>query len=398
MSITATNDETSAEQPTQDADVECQTYADCLTPDDTLLSTGRVDGSTTLHEVVDENNITMPNFELPAETESVIEVAKEAEMIEKLNKSINPTEQFPMAPDTIWDSSKTAKQGDSCLMAWCFSDSSQLNISKGVVKSVKKRAGIGRMSLQYEGIEGYKCGEQFRGFIPPNSNVRVYSIQWLHRKDSKSRIDVDAKGIPSNQGFSHTEADLDFDPMPTMRTVSAEFVPCVVSIYRDIMRDYADSSYDQRNQIWHRTMSAMKHSLATVLIGKKRRRRPIQTQETNAGNSEVEQKAKDLRAVKKATRLVLEGAIKKATRVLDQDITETSLGDEEKLSQLQKLHPSLPISFELPTDAPKVACIPPHELREEGKRLAKGAAPGPSGTTEAIILVCSWTMRSVARV
>ena len=175
--------------------------------------------------------------------------------------------------------------------------------------------------------------------------------------------------------------------MPTLRSVSSEFVPCVVAIYRDIMRDYASSSYEQRNQIWNRTLSAMKHSLATVrhIIGKKRRRRPVEIQETTTLNSEAEQKASDLRAIKKATRLLLEGATKKGTRVLDQETATTTMTDEGKLDQLRKLHPSLPISFALPTDAPKIACLPPQELRDAGKRLAKGSAPGPSGTTEAIV-------------
>ena len=66
-------------------------------------------------------------------------LAEEARIIETWKGTIDSARHFPMAPDLVWDQSKMSKRGDGCLVAWCFSDSTQLNISRGVVKSVKKR-------------------------------------------------------------------------------------------------------------------------------------------------------------------------------------------------------------------------------------------------------------------
>ena len=109
-------------------------------------------------------------------------------------------------------------------------------------------------------------GSKFDGFLPPHPNVRVYEIFWLkHAKQPEIGMHQEPRTR------IHTEEDLDKNPMPTMRTIPAEFVPCVIAIYRDIVRDYADSSYEQRNRIWNCILSAMKHSLATIrdLSGKK---------------------------------------------------------------------------------------------------------------------------------
>ena len=381
---------------TKESDTQDQTFADCITPDEIPTRAG---GSISHNVIPVFNAAGESEVEDSEQTNTTIEtaveappagLAEEARIIETWKGTIDSARHFPMAPDLVWDQSKMSKRGDGCLVAWCFSDSTQLNISRGVVKSVKKRAGAGRIAISYEGVEGHKSGTKFEGFIPPNPNVRIHSIRWLD-EPRRNAGETNSTEDKDRHDLDHTEADLDLDPMPTLRSVSSEFVPCVVAIYRDIMRDYASSSYEQRNQIWNRTLSAMKHSLATVrhIIGKKRRRRPVEIQETTTLNSEAEQKASDLRAIKKATRLLLEGATKKGTRVLDQETATTTMTDEGKLDQLRKLHPSLPISFALPTDAPKIACLPPQELRDAGKRLAKGSAPGPSGTTEAIVRLLS---------
>ena len=93
----------------------------------------------------------------------------------------------------------------------------------------------------------------------------------------------------------------------------------------------------------------------------------------------------DIRAMKKAIRLVLDGCTSKASKVIDIDMRKGTLSDAEVMTKLRDLHPQLPCTFNLPSDAPAVACISTVELREAGKRLSKGAAPGPSGTTDGVL-------------
>ena len=164
----------------------------------------------------------------------------------------------------------------------------------------------------------------------------------------------------------------------------------VVAIFRDMMRDYKDISYEERNKVWNRFLSATKYSLAPVqaAAAKRRRRRPPRapsTHPSSAGQSKTE--ARDTRAIKRATRLVLEGAISKATKVLDKEIKEKTLTDDVIFEKLKQLHPQKPITFNLPSDAPQIACINPTELRSAGRRLAKGASPGPTGITDVIIRI-----------
>ena len=197
--------------------------------------------------------------------------------------------------------------------------------------------------------------------------------------------------------YQHTENDLDLEPMPTLRSVAPEFIPCVVAIYRDIVRDYAESPYPQRNRIWHRTLSAMKYSLATIrkATAKRRRRRPrdfssLQDGESQNGHTSTANGPRlidDKRAIKKATSLALDGCVSKASRVINQEITPRTLSDSETIEKLRALHPDLPTTFRLPQDAPMTACITPVELREAGRRMAKGAAPGPTGTTDSILRI-----------
>ena len=169
---------------------------------------------------------------------------------------------------------------------------------------------------------------------------------------------------------------------------SPEFIPCVVTIYREMMRNYADSNYPERNRIWQRVLSAMKFSLATVrnASAKRGRRKPIeeQAQDTSQG-SQPSQTLTDARAIKKAFSLALDGCVSKASNVLDQEFKPKCLSDEEIVAKLRDLHPEIPTTFCLPADAPEVACISPYELREAGRRMAKGAAPGPTGTTDSIL-------------
>ena len=71
--------------------------------------------------------------------------------------------------------------------------------------------------------------------------------------------------------------------------------------------------------------------------------------------------------------------------MLDQEIRERILSDEETAEKLKLLHPEVATTFRLPSDAPLTACITPLELREAGRRMAKGASPGPTGTTDTIL-------------
>ena len=119
-----------------------------------------------------------------------------------------------------------------------------------------------------------------------------------------------------------------------------------------------------------------------IAEARRRRRRPLKE---NLESTTSPQQEIDKRAIKKAIRLVLEGAVSKATKVLDRKIKPNTLSDEEIFSQLKTLHPDGPITFQLPHDAPQIACITTEELRSAGRRLAKGAAPGPTGLTDGII-------------
>ena len=118
----------------------------------------------------------------------------------------------------------------------------------------------------------------------------------------------------------------------------------------------------------------MKYSLTTIrkVTVKRRRRRPLQSMEsqtpTNEGTgSSPDINVSDKRAIKKATSLVMDGCVSKATRVLDQEIVAKSLSDDDTLAKLRDLHPDLPVNFQIPQDAPITACITPDELREAGR-------------------------------
>ena len=232
--------------------------------------------------------------------------------------AINPAIQFPIPPDEVCEISQDAKPGDKFTIAWSFDCTSNLNVSRGTVRSVQRRAHKRKLRIEYEGIQGHQVGKIFTGHIPPHVNVRIFKITWdtkanenLHEKRSST---PNMKMGPTY----HTEADLDLEPMPTLRSISPEFVPCVVAIYRDILRDYAESLYPQRNKIWSKILSTMKHSLATIrkVSAKRRRRRPLTPSQSQdfEENRNVQQ---DNRAIKKSTSLVLDGCVKKASRVIE---------------------------------------------------------------------------------
>ena len=155
-------------------------------------------------------------------------------------------------------------------------------------------------------------------------------------------------------------------------------------MYREIIRMYQQSDYLERNRIWHRALSAMKFSLAETRKSyvRKRRRKPIIT-----GHEAIEdeQLAGDLRAIKRATRLALEGSVTKAAKIMGQSFKRSKLTDKETLEKLLALHPQHPCAFPLPTDAPVIAGINAEELRSAGRRLARGANPGPTGTTDIVV-------------
>ena len=93
----------------------------------------------------------------------------------------------------------------------------------------------------------------------------------------------------------------------------------------------------------------------------------------------------DTRAIKKAISMVLDGCVSKASRILDQEVAPRKLSDDDTIKKLKELHPDHPTTFSLPPDAPLTACITSNEIREAGRRMAKGAAPGPTGTTDSIM-------------
>ena len=190
-----------------------------------------------------------------------------------------------------------------------------------------------------------------------------------------------------------SDDDLDHTPIPTSRIVKPELMPGVITTYREIMCEYIQSTYPVKHKIWHSVLSAMKTSLATITQASTRRnrRRPLQMEsETNSEKAESsahDTEKMDKRAIKKATRLVIERATRKAAQVLDRKISTHQLSEEETLQKLQDLHPQHPYKFGLPSDAPILGGLNPTELRSAGLRLAKGASPGPTGTTDTIVRI-----------
>ena len=123
---------------------------------------------------------------------------------------------------------------------------------------------------------------------------------------------------------------------------------------------------------------------------RKRRRRPFpEGNEDKTTQAEVSKgrQVTDKRAIKRATKLVLEGNTRKAAQVMDQAFTPYQLSEEETLSKLEDLHPQNKYEFTLPSDAPVLVGLEPMELKAAGHRLVKGASPGPTGTTDSLIRI-----------
>ena len=286
-----------------------------------------------------------------------------------LLRTINPLIHFPIAPDALWSSLCNIKAGAECIVVWVFDGQPNLSVPKGVVTKVIRRESLGKVSVKYEGMIGHKAAKNFGGTLPPHVDVKIYKIIWKNRIEEAENV---ARRESTPKQFvppvvNHTESDLDHIPMPTQRTIGPDFAPCVVAIYRDIMRGYADASYEERNRIWHRVLSAVKHSLAAVraATGRTRRRRPLReendTVQENDASQDKQSNLLDKRAIKKATRLVLENCTKKASKVLDQKIRTRTLTDEETFKKLQDLHPQLPTTFQLPSNSPPIAGVTQEE-------------------------------------
>ena len=113
-------------------------------------------------------------------------------------------------------------------------------------------------------------------------------------------------------------------------------------------------------------LSATKLSLANIrtLSNRQRKRRP--PSDSNHNNEEGrsleaihdkesetdQEKDSDDRAIKKSTRLVLEGCNTKAAKILDQTFQKNELSDQENIEKLGELHPQRPSELRVPSDAP----------------------------------------------
>ena len=162
---------------------------------------------------------------------SIEEFAIGNNMIEK----IHPSQQFPLSHHSVLMSTKQAKADDTVMVAWSFDCQEQFNVSKGTVKNVRGRAGKGKISLEYFGIHGHKQGKSFIGFLPPQSNVRVYHLVW---KNGEGNYDISqAASDPAlndpSMAYNNTTADMDFEPIPTQRNISPEYASCVSPYFEE---------------------------------------------------------------------------------------------------------------------------------------------------------------------
>ena len=307
----------------------------------------------------------------------------------EIMQNIDVKTQFPIPPDEIWRQSKQIKAGTLCSIVWAFANQEKINMACGkVVRTHSKRGGMGKLSMQYTGISGYKEEQEYTGSLPPQENVRIFRIIW-HQAPPPIDVTVLRDSTIENHLITLTPDDVhgegvDLLPIPTVRNISPDLIPCVIATFREIVKDYINADHQQRNIIWHRLLSAMKLSLAGVrrASGRSRRQRPYLK---NNDDKEDQAALNDRRAIKRATRLVTEGCASKAARVLDQAFTPSNLPDEETLDKLSELHPQKECDFRIPADAPIMSGIEMEELRAAGKRLAKGANPGPTGMTDSIV-------------
>ena len=184
------------------------------------------------------------------------------EMCEQMLGNILPQNQHPIPACELWNKSKHIKKGSVCTVAWAF-DNNKINVSLGKVTGVYKRRGNGRLNIQYTGIVGHKPEEDFFGTLPPVETVSIYKIVW-HLPDTTvteeriERTEQTKRILPAASTVENwAPDDLDHSPIPTSRIISPEMIPGVVATYRELMSEYAHSSYSQRHEIWHSVLSAM---------------------------------------------------------------------------------------------------------------------------------------------
>ena len=358
------------------------------------------DGSPQLDEAVSQN---------PRDTPIRVQFdmnAKSTEICETLASCSN--QDFPILASEIRSWSEHIRKGAMCSVAWSFDRQDEVNVSLGKVSSVYRRKGTWKLNISYVGIVGHKVGEEFIGTLPPHENVRTHRIIWhAPAPDCKSTNfnnqsegqeesvmmgqSAEQQKLKSKEGW--TSKDLDYDPIPTSRVIKPEMMPAVVSSYREIMSEYTNSTYPQRHKIWQGVLSAMKFSLATIreVSNRRRRRRPFETDtKMDDGTPRQPQSAEnaaDKRAIKKATRLFMEGCTSKAAKVMDQKFVQKTLTDDQTLEKLKDLHPQHEYKFDLPSGAPLLTGLDISELRAAGTRLAKGVSPGPTGTTDSMVRI-----------
>ena len=165
--------------------------------------------------------------------------------------SINPAAQFPIPADEIWRQSKQIKTGAQCTVVWTFVRQKELNISNGkVIRTYSKRGGLGKLTIAYTGYRGYRRGEEFKGFLPPQDCVRVYRIWWHQPPPAIDDIVLRDSFLENQEIPLSTPPDsegIDRLPIPTMRAIGPEFAPCVISLLRNIVQNYSTADYETRS-------------------------------------------------------------------------------------------------------------------------------------------------------
>ena len=354
-------------------------------------------GGTTLSEMGNVLNSALDRIRF-------VENANSAEMCDTLSSQF-ATRGFPLQASDIQSKSQHIKKGTLCSVAWSFGNRDDTNISLGKVTSVYRRKGSWKLNIIYSGIVGHKIGEEFTGTLPPHESVRVNGMIWhaaappctastpIDPNDGQSQGEYmfgqSAEQSMSNSKEGWKSKDLDYVPIPTSRVIKPEMISAVIASYREIMREYINSTYPQRHKIWHEVLSAMKYSLAIVrqASNRRRRRRPFEADSETSGDhpTKSDEHEADKRAIKKATRLVMEGCARKACKTLDQKFIPNTLSDDQILDRLKDLHPQHEYKFNLPNDAPLLTGLDSSELRSAGMRLVRGASPGPTGTTDSVV-------------
>ena len=317
-----------------------------------------------------------------AQTVIFAEQVDSNEICESLSQ-LSPQLQYPVPATEIWNASQSIKKGTMCTVAWAFDNQERMNVSIGRVTSIYKRKGFGKLSIQYTGVVGHKPDQEFSGTIPSHDTVRIYKLYW-HTAPPTPKSPTEPENVASPVPaalpvLEWSDDDLDHTPIPTARVIKPESIPGVIATFREIMSEYIQSSYPERYKIWHSVLSAMKTSLADIQRAgiRRSRRRPLSCEMNTCENEESKEEKTDKRAIKKATRLMIEGSTKKATQILDRKFAAHQLSDKETLQKLQDLHPQSSYEFDLPRDAPILGGLHPTEFRRVTPR--QGSQPGAHG-------------------